>query len=57
MNHPKTIEELDIDPRALYTLDQAAKMFQELEPWRPIEDCKREIAQAVADGKLKLWTS
>lgn len=49
----KTIEELNIDPNGLYTVDEAAEMLQQLEPWRPIEHCREELIRAMAQGKLK----
>lgn len=43
-----------IDPNALYTTEQAAKFLMEVDPSLTLEEARREVGIAIAQGKLRV---
>lgn len=50
----KTVEDLKIDPRALYTTEQAARMLMELKPDKSFEEALKIVEDATGKGELKV---
>jgi hypothetical protein len=44
----------EIDPNALYTTEQAAKMLMQIDPGMTYEEAYREVLIAINLGKLKV---
>lgn len=42
----------EIDPNALYTVDQAAKMLMEVEPELTFAQAHKQVCEAISSGKL-----
>lgn len=43
-----------IDPKALYTTEQAAEFLMKVYPSLTIEEARREVGVAIALGKLRV---